>query len=284
LARSAVRGTFSPTGPRRPASAGRLTRTLGFTNTLPSPMRINETESVSDLLSKVAKYYAGDATVLFRGQADASWDLVPRLGRTKFRRQAIRDLPEIELDLLSEFERLSVPYVSGRGLTSMWDKLALAQHHGLPTRLLDWTTNPLVALWFAVEAPATGVEAAVWAFDVREADLANYDDEPLELKRTQVFKPKHHDPRIVAQGGWFSAHRYIEDGDKLSKLNTVTAMKGRLRKFTIAPSTFYQVRRELARCGINRAALFPDLQGLCGHLLWFHAPLADEEVTVADDL
>ncbi len=247
-------------------------------------MRVNEANSVSDLLSKIAKYYAGDATVLFRGQRDATWGLVPRLGRTKFRKQAVRDLLEIEQDLFNEFDRLSVPYISGRGLTSTWDKLALAQHHGLPTRLLDWTTNPLVALWFAVEAPATKVDAAVWAFDVREEDIANYEDDPLQLKRTQVFRPRHHDPRIVAQGGWFSAHRHIKDADKLSRLDVVTSMKGRLRKFCVAPDTFYQVRRDLARCGINRAALFPDLQGLCGHLLWFHAPLDDEKDTVAGDL
>jgi hypothetical protein len=248
-------------------------------------MRINEAESVPDLLLKVSKYYKGDATVLFRGQRNADWGLVPRLGRTQFRKQAVRELTEIELELVREFERLSVPYLAGRGLTSMWDKLALAQHHGLPTRLLDWTTNPLVALWFAVEAPASnGVDAAVWALDVQEDDMAAYEDNPFNLDRTKVFRPGHHDPRIIAQAGYFSAHRYIETSDKLSRLDAVVTMKKRLRKFEVPSAAFAQIRIDLARCGINRASLFPDLQGLCGHLLWFHAPLPDEPDSIAEEL
>ena len=46
-------------------------------------MRINEIESVPDLLSKVSQYYKGDATVLFRGQRNASWGLIPKIGRTR---------------------------------------------------------------------------------------------------------------------------------------------------------------------------------------------------------
>jgi hypothetical protein len=131
-------------------------------------------DSVPALLDQVSKYFRGDATVLGRGQHDANWGLTPRLARTTFRRQTDRELVEIENDLLSEFDRLSVPYLSRRGIQSLWDKLALAQHHGLPTKLLDWTTNPLVAAWFAVESAASGTDAAVWAYDVRESDIAFY--------------------------------------------------------------------------------------------------------------
>ena len=241
-------------------------------------MRINEIESVPDLLTKVSRYYTGDATVLFRGQRKATWGLIPKIGRTRLRYEAVRDVLEVEAEMFAEFERVSVPYKYNRGSMTEWDSLALAQHHGLPTRLLDWSTNPLVALWFAVENPAEDDEdAAVWAFDVRESDLANPAVSPFVAPRTQVFRPRHHDPRIVAQSGWFSVHKHNTNSDKFTSLDALPALKKRMRKFFVPSQSFATIRRDLARCGINRATLFPDLQGLCGHLLWHYSPLSDED-------
>lgn len=246
-------------------------------------MRINEVESVHDLLKKINNLYKGDATVLFRGQRDQAWGLIPKIGRTPFRREGVRDVLEIEQEMFSEFERISVPFVSGKGHLTKWDKLALAQHHGLPTRLLDWSTNPLVALWFAVEKPSNNnADAAVWAFDVREEDLTNSGDDPLDTAKTQVFRPRHHDPRIIAQSGWFSVHKHNASNDRFSSLDSLASMNRRMRKFVIPAATFFDIRRDLARCGINKATLFPDLQGLCSHLLWHYSPLTDESESISD--
>lgn len=241
-------------------------------------VRTDTASTVADLISKISKAYAGDPTVLFRGQRESHWNLIPKLGRTKFRASFGKSISDIEKNLLAEFSRLSVPYIGGRSIKTEWDVLALAQHHGLPTRLLDWSTNPLAALWFAVEDPsAESKDAAVWAYNLSETDVVGEDVQPFEPPRTLFFRPRHHDARIVAQGGWFSVHRHLQSSGRFSALDNIVNHKRRLRKFIIPRSSFQTIREDLARCGVNRATLFPDVQGLCGHLLWLYSPLPDED-------
>src|SRR5688572_9039340 len=82
---------------------------------------------------------------VFRGVGDAhKHQLVPKIGRDP----RLYSLP-LERVIFANFKRRAPQFINIRGMTE-WDLLALAQHHGLPTRLLDWTTNPLVAAYFAV--------------------------------------------------------------------------------------------------------------------------------------
>ena len=234
--------------------------------------------TVADLLERVSSTYTGDGSVLFRGQREFHWTLTPTLGRTKFRAFAGATIPEVEKHLLTEFERLAVSHLSSRTIRDDWDRLTLAQHYGLPTRLLDWTTNPLVALWFAVQVPASSrFGGAVFACEVREPDVAGPDVDPLDPPRTLFFRPRHHDARIVAQGGWFSIHRHYPISGNFSHLDPLTRQRQPLRKFQIPARCFAGIRKELARCGITESALFPDLQGLCGHLRWQYSPKSDEQ-------
>src|SRR2546427_519519 len=75
----------------------------------------------------------------FRGQSDATWLLVPKAGRHEYFLPNDRDLGRFK-----SWKDRAVAYL-GSLPTDEWECLAIAQHHGLATRLLDWTYNPLVA-------------------------------------------------------------------------------------------------------------------------------------------
>ncbi len=234
--------------------------------------------SLSALIGAVAEHYSSHGDVLFRGHRNATWLLTPRLGRLHLRMNYEHHLPATEKKMLADFERLAVPHVSSRDIQTKWDLLGLATHHGLPTRLLDWSSNPLVALWFAVANPPEKThDAAVWAYSTDEGDIVDLKDKPDAIPRTMIFRPRHHDARLAAQAGWFTVHKYSESSSKFSTFERLKGQRQKLRKFVIPATAFPAIRADLARCGVTRAALFPDLAGLCEHLTWKYEKLTDED-------
>lgn len=231
--------------------------------------------SIPRFLQIIAKHYQTNENTLFRGQRNANWDLIPKIARNEVRVRAFFAHHDPELELFNEFRRLSASKISGINTQDSWNIIALAQHHGLPTRLLDWSSNPLVALWFAVnEQPDKAAPGIVWCLDAQNREFAQTNEyEPLEVPRTLVFRPKHHDSRIIAQSGWFTVHKKNPDNGKYANLSKVAAHHPNMRKILIPAKSFPDIRHGLARCGITHASLFPDLSGLCQNLQWrFFAP------------
>lgn len=101
-------------------------------------------------------------TLVFRGLARATYSNVSSLARLE------GDYPRLERHLIRNFRKYAHKAAPG---PTTWDWLALGQHHGLPTRLLDWTFSPLVALHFAT-ASWPEDDAILWAVDVVSAHQA----------------------------------------------------------------------------------------------------------------
>ena len=206
------------------------------------------------------------APYLFRGHADLEWELEPAIDRSDFSGLQGK-LKRVDHERLAfdRFKRLAVPHLRSRPMND-WEFLALARHHGVPTRLLDWTENPLAALFFAVE-PARPTDGAVWCYtyiEMEEALDVQRTPDPLSVERIMLFEPSHVHPRIWAQSCVFTVHppkfKSLKDPWGVSPLTRV-----RIPKAARAP-----LRKELQRVGVHRASLFPDLDGVGQHVyeLW----------------
>jgi hypothetical protein len=227
--------------------------------------------------AKVASYLnwvgdiRGEGTWVFRGQTDANWQLFPSVARPDPKVDPIK----AQRVVLEEL-KLRLPSVYMGDLSDEWELLALAQHHGAPTALLDWSRSPLVALWFAVweraRLPNT-TDAAVWAFQINDDDFVTdveRSSSPLDITSTRFFEVRHFDRRLASQQGLFSIHKWWEHGGQVVPLDAHKNLKVRLRKLVVKREFVVGLLKELNVLGINAASIFPDLEGLCRHMLIRH--------------
>jgi hypothetical protein len=243
-------------------------------------LKTDEAKSLKRFVELAINLSREDYT-LYRGQKE-DWPLEPKLSRVNQRNSGKRT--DLENDLMRDFRNQALGLLEVSP-TSEWDWLALAQHHGLATRLLDWTTNAMVALWFAVREPARAVvkggpepHGVVWVFNAKKSDHAQTEagSDPYSHMGIKVFRPRHVTRRIVAQSGWFTIHGFEDSTGKFAVLPGTKRKTSRLARITIPWASFGNIREELARMGVGHAAMFPDLDGLCADILWNHTCLEDE--------
>ena len=169
--------------------------------------------------------------------------------------------------MLSEFKRRARPLLEQEP-SSDWDWLTLAQHHGMDTRLLDWTENPLVALFFALESPdKDDTNRVIWLLKIKKSEIIvpSKQQNPFDLKRTMIFKPNIVSNRLAPQSGWFSVHKYMKGKDEFISLERNISYSRFLTKIMIK-GKLMKMKQHLHLCGINASTLFPDLDGLCRHI------------------
>ncbi|WP_033469892.1 FRG domain-containing protein [Bordetella bronchiseptica] len=261
---------------------------MGGTKSYRELQHLGQVDSVGKFLDVINKKLDGSARSLFRGHRREDWPLKPSIAR-----QSIASKSD-EAKMLDEFVRRAAPYTESTRAFSQTDWLAVAQHHGMPTRLLDWTGSALAALWFAVEKPADGNTAgAVWMLPYAVNDVlpagAN-GEAPFELSRTVLIRPRHVTQRITAQDGWFTLHRRHSpsrtkaSGPVFIGLETNVEFRERLNFVTIPPAAFGQIRVELATAGVTAAVIYPDLGGIARYVTWAHLHAANELNYRAGDL
>jgi len=213
-------------------------------------------ESFEDLHKAITKY--SGKPVIFRGVRDAeNHKLVTKLGRLKLKPD--RDLFKEEAFMFRLFKQQARPYLDWIPMDE-WEWLALGQHHGLPTRLLDWTRNPLVAAYFAVEKQHDG-DSAIYVFRNDKYIRTDVEKDPFKRTRIGKFVPAHITRRITAQAGIFTVH---PEPDKEFQDASVD-------KLIVPKSARKGIKKILSSYGINRASLFPDLDGLARHIEWLRS-------------
>lgn len=170
----------------------------------------------------------GNDDCLYRGHKE-DWELRPKLARSQPRLDAVKD----ERRMLDEFRR-NLPAFRSAVPTNDWDLLALAQNHGLATRHLDWTRNPLAALYFAVASPPTPKKGSgvVWCFRPQKLDRVvdlNHET-PFGQRRMKCFVPTTVSERIRAQQGWFTVHCPAKGGYSFIAMQADRRLRSRIQK------------------------------------------------------
>lgn len=244
--------------------------------------RIMEIVSEQNYSSKIGRYRSSN---LYRGLPNADYTLITSLQRNCRDKQE-----EIESSILRNFTKYAV--IENPKITdSVWTKLTIGQHHGLPTRLLDWTYSPLIGLHFATSGEDLKYmdqhDCVLWKIDIEELnsllpikyrsvlsaekaylftidmlvklvdDLGKYDTD-MDDKSMVLLEPPSIDQRIINQYSYFSVIpmkvRCVESFFNNNTSNTV--------KYVIDKNLRWEIRDMLDRMNINERTIYPGLDGI----------------------
>ena len=230
-------------------------------------MKVTSVRSLLEQLEKLTN------PVMYRGQT-RDWPLLPSIGRYPEIAEGYDDWRGFHDDMIYKFLRLGHPHLTGLSThgTEAW---ILGQHHGLPTRLLDTTTNPLKALFFAVNNPADdSYDGVLWTFlytswreELSEEHRSFWDKELVP------FLPSQLNSRLTAQEGSFISYPLPKNSKPLAPMEKLEQKKVTLSKLIIPASAKSILRRELSVLGIQFRLLFPDLDGVTRSIRLDHLEL-----------
>jgi hypothetical protein len=231
---------------------------------------------------------------VYRGALDARWPLftsLDTLGGTS----PPHAKAGLEEHILRNFIRYSRPYL-GTPPVNDWEVLVAAQHHGLPTRLLDWTYSPLVAAHFATLGGRADADRAVWRLDwqqvhrrfelpalallIQDLDELFPDERPFtpwklfDADRVRpefacMLEPPSLDARIVAQAATFTL--CSDRTQSFDRFLDRHGLAGALTKLVIPAADTGRLRDQLDLVSVDERRLFPDLDGLAEHLRRYYS-------------
>lgn len=248
---------------------------------------MNNTYEIEDFNSfyEVIKIYS-NKNYIFRGEENSNFEnpLKPKIARQSYNK-------DNEIEMFNEFKRLATPYINYNmvDINDDFEILTIAQHYGLPTRLLDWSRNPLVSAYFSTcNYYNVNNDSAIYILNTTSILNANtlsltekkdilISDDNLNVL---LYYPKHITSRVTVQDGLFTYHddpttnlieyiKYNNETAIMAKTNPmIKTQEIELNKIVIKKSFQEELFNMLNLFGYNKATLFPDLGGIAGHLSW----------------
>lgn len=243
-------------------------------------IRVNDLSQIIDICKETIGEFNSEQA-FWRGHGNAEWLLIPHVFRSD------PEHPEVpkydECALIGNFQ-VRAPTRSHTKTPEPDDYfgwLFLAQHYGLPTRLLDWTENPLVALYFAVLEQDEASDGCIWALWPRQLNAtfgAAFGSIQIQDPTfTELVKPafvvgsecnqvilatdgREIDLRMLVQIGRFTLHSYH------SAIEYLPNSPSWLRRYVVPGEHKRKIRAQLAAMGIKQSNLFPDLTNLAAEL------------------
>ena len=210
--------------------------------------------SVEDLLEMTKRDSPRDW--IFRGHSSWRWQLQASVHRfAALRDVSLEDVVAFEKVLLNEFKRRARIHLQSRPISD-WEWMVLAQHFGLPTRILDWTENPLAALYFSVRDNAElSHDGMIFSYrhGAQEIDVESYSD-PFAIKQIELLRPPHLDQRVIAQQPVFTVEP-ARPGDGGRE-------KSNLPYWYVSVHHKNDIRQQLKKLCISESSLFPGIAAL----------------------
>ncbi len=245
--------------------------------------------NLSEYVEKISTLYKNwDVDVLwYRGMEDVKYKLLPQFYRLK---HSIT-LTE-EADTLAQFARKAKAFISDYSRFNPIDWYFLMQHHGFPTRLLDWTSGSLIALYFAVRNKEISSNRCVYIINPCDlnkrikqnrifcADEISVEDYQQIVKFAPnntipnntipnlpiAIEPPYIDKRIFSQKSCFTIH-----GSQKEPLEDILITeKMNIAKIVVPNRITIEIKEELMYSGITESMIFPDLEGLSKELIFYN--------------
>lgn len=232
-----------------------------------------EIKTIADFFEALPK--SENSKQIFRGHSNESWKLVPGIFRDD-----IPNLPDgnyrgMEDTLLSRFFQLAEAYLSKPEQRNPLRDRIIAQHYGLRTSLLDWTKNPLIALYFACDnANCNGKVFSAQTGATIHNDRVLITDDYLESMELVQIIPPTLDVRIMAQSSRFTIQPFPKNGEPFVPLEERfpksrkddVRQRAFLNYIIIPENAKRHLKQELNDFGINELTVFPELQSVGRYL------------------
>jgi hypothetical protein len=264
-----------------------------------------EVKSLGDLLDRATPNEPDPAsgrlrdTAIYRGVADRDGRLLTSLDRLGGVDPA-HSKAHLEEHLLRNFIRYGKPHLP-EGRENLWEIMVIAEHHGLPTRLLDWTHSPLVAAHFATLADRPGTDRIIWRLDwkavhkkfglrdvvflvddldalLKERGLASswefLNHTPAADKQfVCVLEPPAITQRLAVQSGAFTLAA-VKDRP-LDQILQENGLTDALTQFVIPAGKVDFIRDQLDLCTVDERRLVPGLDGIAAELRRYYSASGD---------